>query len=566
MSLQPIAAYLPLAQVQPSKTNPRKTFNTHGLDELATSIKKYGVAQPILVRPMPDCTTEVQTYEIIAGERRYRASGIAGMETIPARILEVDDLTMLELQVIENLQREDLHPLEEAESYEALIKSHGKLADYGVDDIAAKLGKSRAYIYARMKLCALGDKARAAFYDGDLNASTALLLARIPVTELQEKALTDITEERHSGPMSVREAQRHIQRTYMLHLVSAKFTITDGTLVPAAGSCMDCLKRTGANLDLFRDVGSADVCTDPICFDTKKAAHTERIKASALESGKKIITGAAAKKLKPNQWERPKGLVTPGQRYWPTESDKPLSELLGDSMPDTVLFEDPHTGELQEVILEDQVRQALQKNGHKLSRAQSEYSAKNNAEANAAKTERTYRRALLEATHDAVGMHLASGQTLGIDDLRMITTQAYARTANDIRPPLAGLWGWDAKDTSTAFAIIKHLSPNDLALLLLDITLASDTYVNTWNTDAKPENLESAAQRYGVDKKQVKREANPKEQAPQPTETEVKYRCPQTGSTWTGRGKKPRWVELYEESGQHLDALLTTPVEEPEAA
>src|SRR5690606_14398087 len=141
----------------------------------------------ILLRPAPAAPTDPEPfYEIIAGERRYRASKLAGRTTIPAIVREISDLEVLELQIIENLQREDLHPLEEAESYEALLEQHKADPDYSVDLIAAKLGKSRAYIYARLKLCALRPAARKAFYAGTLTASTALLLARIPAPELQD--------------------------------------------------------------------------------------------------------------------------------------------------------------------------------------------------------------------------------------------------------------------------------------------------------------------------------------------------------------------------------------------
>ncbi|HEX2520142.1 MAG TPA: ParB/RepB/Spo0J family partition protein, partial [Castellaniella sp.] len=250
---------IPLERIVRSKTNPRKTFREEGLVELAESIKKYGIMQPILLRPAPDAPLDpVPLYEIVAGERRYRASGLAGLTTVPATVREISDMDVLELQIIENLQREDLHPLEEAESYEALLAQHENDPDYSVDQVAAKLGKSRAYIYARLKLCALRPAARTAFYDGKLNPSTALLLARIPVPDLQDQALKEITEpdwRYDHQPMSFRAAQKHVQEHYMTRLDQAPFKLSDETLLPEAGPCTTCPKRTGANPDLFGDVG-----------------------------------------------------------------------------------------------------------------------------------------------------------------------------------------------------------------------------------------------------------------------------------------------------------------------
>src|SRR5690606_26128553 len=117
-------------------TNPRKTFPEDGLRDLSESIIKHGVLMPVLVRrDRGQSASGPPQYEIIAGERRYRASKLAGLAAVPIRVIEANDLEVLELQIIENLQREDLHPLEEAESYEALLKAHASNEQYGVDEV-----------------------------------------------------------------------------------------------------------------------------------------------------------------------------------------------------------------------------------------------------------------------------------------------------------------------------------------------------------------------------------------------------------------------------------------------
>jgi ParB/RepB/Spo0J family partition protein len=572
VTLKPIV--ISLQDIHASATNPRKTFNEDGLKELAESITKHGVLMPILVRKSPshadDRHATSPQYEIIAGERRYRASKIAGYSTAPVRVIKANDLEVLELQIIENLQREDLHPLEEAESYEALLKAHAGNESYGVDEVAAKLGKSRGYIYARMKLCALPPEARQAFYDGKLTASTALLIARIPVPELQIKALGEITRENYDGAMSFRTAANHIQNNYMLRLDQAKFKISDATLLPNAGPCTTCPKRTGANPDLFDDVGRADVCTDPTCFADKKAAHGERLRIAAVESGKKVITGKQAKQIKPDRWSEPKGYLKPDDSPWWLASQDSLKTVLGKALPETVLLEDPHSGEMIELIPEDKTRDALKSAGHKLSRALSPSAANDRAQEAKAKAERVYRRAVLRAIHDTASARVRDGETLTSFDLQLIAEHAFERLGSDSRPVVAELWGWPSKDLQAGIDAIGALSPNDLAILLMDIALAGRTYVSSWWSGDESEDLQETAARYGVDVKAIKRQlapakkpAAPKKAAPtkkaaaSSAAPAVKYRNVDTGATWSGRGKPPRWILDAEEAGHIREEFLT---------
>lgn len=295
--LAPAAAQVvALAAIRESKTNPRKHFAKDALDELTDSVRKHGVLSPILVRPI-DAKGAVE-FELVAGARRFRAAKAAGLKVIPAVVRELDDKAVLEIQVVENLQRTDLSPYEEACGYQQLHKQHG----YAVDELAAKVGKSKAYVYARMKLCALPKGAQKLLEDGELDASRALLVARIPVPELAEQAAREIAfGEYHvrnkairPEPMSYREAVDHVQREYMLRLKDAPFPTGDAQLVPAAGACGTCPKRTGNQKGLFDDVQGADVCTDPKCFQEKVAAHVARQKEELAAQGKEILEGKAA--------------------------------------------------------------------------------------------------------------------------------------------------------------------------------------------------------------------------------------------------------------------------------
>jgi ParB family chromosome partitioning protein len=135
---------VPLDWIAPNPEQPRMTFDEEALNELAASIREHGVLQPVLVRP----TQKTQRYQLVAGERRWRAAQKAGLREIPALIEQIDDETALEIGIIENLQREDLSPLEEALIYERMTSEHG----YSVRRLAQKLGKDKGYIENRLRL------------------------------------------------------------------------------------------------------------------------------------------------------------------------------------------------------------------------------------------------------------------------------------------------------------------------------------------------------------------------------------------------------------------------------
>lgn len=278
-----------LDEISVSKNNPRKHADEQKLKDLVASIKEKGVIEPIIVRKAG------KGYEVVCGERRVKAAKLADLKEIPAVVRELDDKQALEFQVIENLQREDVHPLEEAEGYEQLIKKHGYKT---VDDIAMKVGKSKAYIYGRMKLCDLIPENRKHFYDGKFSPSVALLVARVPAHLQKEAGKNVATGEQYGDgqPMSYRDAKEYIHGNFMLQLKEAQFDIKEKGLAGKV-SCADCPKRTGNQKELFEDVNRADICTDPSCFEAKKQAFTQRAITKLKAEGKEVLPQDEAKKL-----------------------------------------------------------------------------------------------------------------------------------------------------------------------------------------------------------------------------------------------------------------------------
>jgi ParB/RepB/Spo0J family partition protein len=359
-----IPTSLALDALRESPTNPRKHFDPQALDELAASLREHGVMSPLLVRP---AVGEARAYEIVAGARRYRAAKLAQLQTVPALIRDLTDKQVVELQLIENLQRKDLHELEEAEGFKLLVDRHG----YSVDDIAAKIGKSVRHVYTRLQLCRIRGEAREKFSAGKLSASVALLIARIPVHALQQQAAAMVSNADHRGePMSFRQARDFIEREYMLDLKSAPFQIADSSLVPKAGACNVCPKRTGNQPELFGDVKSGDTCTDPPCFAAKREAAKERVFAEAKAKGLKVITGKQAREIKPHEWSASLsgGYVDLDERCYDDPSGKARTwrELLKGStegLHGLALLEAPKSGDLLEIAPKSVLRKAAELRG-----------------------------------------------------------------------------------------------------------------------------------------------------------------------------------------------------------
>jgi ParB/RepB/Spo0J family partition protein len=353
---------IPVGALQFSQTTAQKERRAHFsktlLEELVASVSTVGIMQPIVVRRIDGA----DKYEVCAGERRVLAAKQAGLQDVPAMVRDITDEQLLQFQLIENLQREGLHELAEAEGYEQLIKKFGMTTE----QVIAKVGKTRSYVYGRLRLTALCKEGRDAFYEGLLNASTALDLARIPVEALQKQALKEITKPKGGDqPLSVRAAREHIQANYMLRLNGVGFAPDDATLVPKAGACGPCGKRTGNNQDLFGDVKGTDVCTDTICFRLKIAARAGRLIEEAKKTGQKVIAGAAAvKKIAPHglhEHSYLEGYVRlDGTSY--DHGNKKYSAVLG---PDYVptLLQNPDTGEIIKIAPRGDIPKPKRKGG-----------------------------------------------------------------------------------------------------------------------------------------------------------------------------------------------------------
>lgn len=269
-----------LASMRVWAGNPRRTVGD--LRDLSESIRAHGIVEPLLVRPVVG--DPVVTHEVIAGQRRFLASELAGLVEVPCYVRDLTDDVALELGLIENSQREDPAPLEEAEAIERLVNDHGRT----VEQIADKLGRTEVWVRRRLSLVTLGDVAKQWLRDGKLPIKHAQQLATIDV-ELQAQLLARFEVRGRELPTSrefVREIAMMLQR-----IESAPFDVRDATL--AGGPCARCPKRSDAQVDLFDNPTDGARCLDTTCWSTKVEVSWERAVALAKRRKLPVLEGAA---------------------------------------------------------------------------------------------------------------------------------------------------------------------------------------------------------------------------------------------------------------------------------
>jgi ParB/RepB/Spo0J family partition protein len=387
---------IPIGAIAPSETNiqklRRQRYSMDTLADLRDSIRKLGVQQPIVVRKLA-ALRRLASYEVVFGERRLRAAGQAGLEHIPAIVRVLTDSEVLEVQLVENLQREDLHPLEEAAGYEELMKI-GKLKK---EELGEKVGKSRSWVYSRLNLLKLPKQAQDALQTGVIDVSRALLVASIADPERQAEVLARALERTHNNnpTYSVRQLRADVLRNRITFpLVGAPFPTDDALLLPLAGACGPCPFRTG-NCD--PEAADADVCTNVPCYEQKVEAHGDRRRIAVIAKGGKVLKGEAARLVSPSvhtvyghvdldlvcdydefpekEPALPKGVDRhseeadrfPAMIAWTAREEawqpRTYRALLEGEKYDSVLLDDPKTKLLRELVPFGQAQKLLKKKG-----------------------------------------------------------------------------------------------------------------------------------------------------------------------------------------------------------
>lgn len=369
---------LPLASIVRSTTitqeRRRRRFDAKLMAELVESVRQVGVIEPVLVVPHPDPGPHAR-YELVAGERRWLAAQEAGLGHIPAVIANIERDELVLFQVIENKHRETLHPLDEAEAYNELMKGKGFDAER-VGELAAV---SRAHVYNRLKLLKLVPEALAALEAGEIDHTHALRLARIPLPKLQKKALKIAIQPNWRGEkVSERELGDKLRGAFMVRLDSVPFAIDDATLKPERGACTDCPHFSANDPELHAEVvgahgEGAKLCTDKPCHDNKVHLAFGRRIDNARKDGRRVVESHAAKEIKPDRHMISlKGYVDLDEQCdqvempdnAPDDWQPPTyRELIGDAVDKPTLLVDPHNGQPRDIVEEAEAKKLLKKRG-----------------------------------------------------------------------------------------------------------------------------------------------------------------------------------------------------------
>lgn len=291
-------------QLIASPLNPRKTRAAdfeQKLRELADSIAQLGLIEAPMVREVRGETSEYgPRYEVLAGERRWRASKIAA-ERVPARawldvvVIDVPDDIAFRIAIAENDQRDDMHPLDQCDAFVRLREQEGA----SVAKIAALVGRTEQYIYDRLRLEQLTGEGRQALISGRVTLGVALVIARVPQPAAQDALLCDLLTRFEDDPVPLHYAQQAVKRRLMV-LSDAPFDATDATLT-RAGSCSACPKRSEVQQSLFGDLldDRANRCLDLECWEAKVEETWLRARIAAADDDVDVATPSEAKKIYP---------------------------------------------------------------------------------------------------------------------------------------------------------------------------------------------------------------------------------------------------------------------------
>lgn len=589
-TITPIA----LEDLHESPFNPRKTFTD--IAELADTIKAEGrIHSPLLVRPRltnPLRDDLNDGYEIVFGHRRYRAAETLGLATVPCMVRALSDAEARSAQIAENLARQDVHPIEEAEGFAALIEQDGITAE----DLATRIGKSRSHVYGRLTLLKACAEIRAACLAGEIGSEVALLIARLRTDKLQAKALAAIRNDtsQHAkledgGKKSFRHIRDLLAEKFTLDLKTAIFNREDDALLPGAGVCSACPKRTG-NAPEYADLaapsrdgvhrgytaaGGPNTCTDPECFDAKKQAHLAQQAAQLAATGVQVVTGNKARAAISAHGD------VKGDYVALADVQKLLKAGKGKAaQPPAVQIQDPRTGKLAKAVKRADLVAAGLLKPEQAQAPRDDHEARYKREAEKRKAQEA-KAVAVSACRMALLRHVrteAARRQRDTFDLRLCAAAALGGVSWQDKPTLAAMW--DVKSADALSKRVDTMSASELSQLLMDCAIVDDVLVSWHNVDnSKPGPLLALAEHYGIDAKAVLQAAlHPKPEAAAPTKATptpstagagakkataaraqkaalgkgIRYRCAATGSTWSGKGLQPTWLKVALAHGKTL--------------
>ena len=285
---------LPISCLEPSPTNPRTVFDPPKLAQLADTFRTQGVLQKLLVRPWPG---RAGVFEIVDGERRWRAAQLGGLAELPVDVRPLSDAQVVEIQLIAGETGEPLSALDEAAGFQRALALRDPAtgeACFTLRSLGEKLGCDFQHIQQRVALLKLPAAVRAKIAAAELAPGTAYLLVRIPDKAARDEAIREIVFPSHRDlPLTRAEAEAIIHERYMVTLRTAPFDLGDATLPGPEGAalaCGVCPLKSGNDPERFSDVKEKNTCTNPACFRAKCAAAWDRTAGKAKAAGRRVLT------------------------------------------------------------------------------------------------------------------------------------------------------------------------------------------------------------------------------------------------------------------------------------
>jgi ParB/RepB/Spo0J family partition protein len=281
---------IPLVQLAVNPDQPRKHFFEDSINEMAQSIKSVGIIEPLVVRPIGDDETPV--FQIVCGERRYRGACKAFIDAVPCIVRQLTDDQVFDIQITENLQRENPSPLDEAEGYQTLLtKKRSSLRE-----IAERFGKSEDYVFGRIRLLNLVPEARAFLEEQILPVTAAMKISTLNEPQQKDaikRTIIEVTVDNKPKKLftGLNDLRLYFENNVLMPLSWAAFDTDSKVLCPAAGSCTDCSKRIGNSM--FKEFLDSDKCLDAACYKEKHVEHYQRLQASLSKKMKVEVVFAA---------------------------------------------------------------------------------------------------------------------------------------------------------------------------------------------------------------------------------------------------------------------------------
>jgi len=461
-----------------SNFNLRRHQSKEALNDLRKSIMERGILTPLLVRPVDG------VYEIAAGHRRFQCAKELKLEKVPVVIKPMTDEEILEIILIENLQREDIHPLDEAEGFYSLMKM-----GMDAESVAVKVGKSESYVYHRMKLRELTEKGKKLFYEGKLSPGHTLLISRLQPKD-QDKALKECFEQWNGerALVSLHTLRNWIERNIYLDLNSARFKKEDENLVPDAGTCAACPKRSGFNKSLFDDIQKQDICTDRGCFGKKMEAFLKKTKETLDDDVINLSTD----------------YYTHGKDVLPTSKYTEIRK--GDErcgfMKKGIVVEGQDLGKVIEVCIGEKCRVH-----HPGTVKSPEEKKKEKKERDQKKIEQKTREAIFNKILEKIP------DNIGKEELRLVARCVAERLWGDHQRQIAKRRGFEAtkkkgyvdyKETIDKYLDSPTLKPEEIWKFLLEMVLIQ-FLPKPW--DPKKDELLKLAKQHGINPKKIEKEA-----------------------------------------------------------